>query len=341
MRRSKLKAFPSNNEGNVAIILAAALPLIVGTIGGGIDLARASRMRAALSQAVDSASAQITEARFNCAPIGKSPNIDIGDCTVRGGEQVAHLANRLIKAEFQNAGFNTKLEIDPRISVNPANGRPILRATASYNCTIFKLLSPSCDVTVGAASHQTAESATGSRRLTLQVPPLGEIWLDEFGSPALPTAITATGGTGPYKYAIGPNLPEGLRLNEASGTISGKPSAGQCTLDCLPQTRRVAVSAYDSSLPNRLEAAGVITYQVIFPLKLTIESPIPGKSGFPSVTRKGGKPPFHFQCAGSNNSVTCDPSTGRIIRLSGGGEFTISVIDSRGMLASAKSVIPQ
>lgn len=340
MLLENLKAFPSRCEGNVAIIFAIALPVIVGTIGGGIDLARASKMRAALTHAVDSTAARLEETRLSCPRDGRTPNYDVSDCTTRDGEKVNAFAARLITAEFQNAGFDAKVDVDPKVSLNPTNNRVILVATSSYSCTLVKILSSTCDISVGSRSHAPASSTGTSGAMSLSVPLQGEIWLDEFGSPTLPTRVSAKGGKPPYTFAIGPNLPEGLQLDPASGMISGKPSATPCELDCKPQLRKIAVTAFDSSSPSRGAASGVIAYQIIHPLKIELKRVQQGNASSLETIRTGGKPPFQFLCTSALLNVACDAGTGKIMRFGGdGGEVTITVTDARGKSAVAKGNI--
>lgn len=336
----KLRTFPSNNEGNVALIFAVALPVVVGTAGGAIDLARASKMRTALSQAVDAAASRIELTQLSCPAAAKVISYNVSDCTTKSGERISALASRLVTAEFQNAGFDTKLDIDPAVTVNPANSRVIVRASSNYACTLFKLLSPSCDVSVGSDPAPAADRVASSDALRLQTPTPGEIWLGETGSPALPSRINATGGTAPYKYAVGPNLPDGLKLDGQTGLISGRPTPVACELECPPQMRKIAVSAFDSTAPARRTATGVITYTVIHPLRLEIKPAKTGQAAIPQVVRTGGKPPFQYLCTSAVTNVFCHPTTGQIVRFSGpGGEIMISVTDARGISETKKANI--
>lgn len=347
MRSPRLKllagaaTFPSNNEGNVAIIFAIALPIIVGTIGGGIDLARASKMRAALTHAVDSTAARIEETRISCPRDSSSRNTDITNCTTRDGEKLTTFAARHITAEFQGAGFDSKVQIGPTVSLNPTNNRVILTATSSYSCTLVKLLSSSCDINVGSRSNTPAGSENAVAAMSLSAPTQAEIWIDEYGSPALPTRLSAKGGKSPYQFAIGPNLPEGLQLDPVSGSITGKPSAIPCDLDCKPQIRKIAVTAFDASSPNRMAASGVVTYQIIHPLKVEIKQTQQGNVSSLETIRTGGKPPFQYMCMTPLLNTTCDTATGKIVRFgtASGGEITITVTDARGKSATAKANI--
>lgn len=341
MLSAKLRAFPSRNEGNVAIIFAVALPVIVGTVGGGIDLARASKMRSALTQAVDSAATRLEETRISCPRGAGTQSTDVSDCTTGDGEKLRSYAARLITQEFQNAGFDTKVEVGPRVMLNPANHRFILSATSSYSCTLVKLLSSTCDINVGSRSHAPQSVSQADGALSLSVPNQAEIWLGEYGSPALPTRVAANGGRKPYQFAIGPNLPEGLHLDAKSGSISGLPKAVECELDCKPQVRRISVSAFDSSSPNRMAASGVITYLVVHPLNVELKQTRHGNSVSIETVLTGGKPPFSFMCAGTVPNATCDSGSGKILRTGpgGAGELTVTVTDARGKSASAKANI--
>ncbi len=341
MLRQTLKTFPSRQEGNVAIIFAVALPIIVGTIGGGIDLARASKMRAALTQAVDSTAGRIEETRISCPRDANSRNTDVSDCTTRDGEKLNAYAARLVRAEFQTAGFDTKVEVDPRVTLNPTNNRIILSATSSYSCTLVKILSSSCDISVGSRSHAPASTRTDQGAISLSVPAQAEVWVEEFGSPALPTRLSASGGTAPYQFAIGPNLPNGLLIDPKTGSISGHPSQVACELDCKPQIRKVAVTVFDSSSPNRMAASGVVTYLLVHPLKVEIKQTRQTNSTSLETIRTGGKPPFQFMCTGTLINATCDAATGKILRYGAGasGEITITVTDARGKSATTKANI--
>ena len=45
--------------------------------------------------------------------------------------------------------------------------------------------------------------------------------------PGYKQTLVATGGVAPLKWSVSPPLPDSLKLDEATGTISGKPTAGQ------------------------------------------------------------------------------------------------------------------
>lgn len=332
------KLFPPDTGGNVAIIFAIALPIIVGAAGGAIDLARASRLRTALTQAVDSAASTVEQAGIVCAMTSSKPANDISDCMTKTGENVGALAQRSISAEFKRAGYSAPLHIDPAVRLNPVNDRVVLSATSSYSCTIFKIVSSSCDINVGSRSHETpVKRVADGGTLTLSTPPLGEIWIGDLGSPALPGKLSASGGRTPYRFAVGPNLPEGLRLDSESGLISGKPADQKCDGTCIPQRRKIAVSVFDASTPNPQTVSSVIAYELIFPLTLRFNISQQGSATSVETVRTGGKPPYRFSCAASLGQALCDSGSGKVFRTNSDPvDLLMTVTDSRGKSANAK-----
>jgi hypothetical protein len=74
------------------------------------------------------------------------------------------------------------------------------------------------------------------------------------GAPYAPITLQATGGTSPLRWSVTPNLPAGLALDSAVGTISGTPAAATASAD-------YTVSVIDSSVPPA-SASATLTLQV-------------------------------------------------------------------------------
>ena len=85
-------------------------------------------------------------------------------------------------------------------------------------------------------------------------------------------ALAATGGVAPLKWSVSPMLPDGLTLDETTGTISGKPTAVKVK---TPYTFKVA----DSAMP-----ANVATVELMLEIKPAGSAPGTATPTIPDVT---------------------------------------------------------
>ena len=105
-------------------------------------------------------------------------------------------------------------------STGAISGTPtVSAATATYTVTVTDANSATSSQTFNLTvnSSMSATQAVASKTLTVN-------------TAATPfTPVTASGGTTPYSYSIGPALPTGLSLNSSTGAISGTPTVSAAT----------------------------------------------------------------------------------------------------------------
>lgn len=337
-----------SNDGNVAIIFATTLPLLVGLLGIGLDLAQAAKQRTVLVDTLNSTSGLIASSHIVCPNISAShgrsfvAQRDITDCTLRDapGETVISFAKKAVSSHFSKMGYNEAPVLDPRIHFNTATNRVALSGTTSHSCILAQVLISSCRIGIRESVGDAGmPESTSTNTIRLVVPDTRDIWLGETGSPALPTRITVAGGVAPYEFAVGPRLPKGLTMDPKSGTINGSPEAEQCYGWCPPEFRSIAVSAQDAGASQKRNSASAsVQYRIIHKLKVSVDQ-IPS-SGFAfSVRPSGGEPPFRYSCSNLPEGMYCDPNTGQIAgyptrqTADAGGRFTVRVTDARGKSA--------
>lgn len=150
-------------------------------------------------------------------------------------------------ARSDQAGSNGEIAYrsgDESIARVAANGEVTAVAPGATTITATQAADPpgyeagagACEVTVSAPLSADATVATASWQVG-----------DEIGDGIMPVA--AAGGIGPLRYAIAPALPANLSLDEASGRLTGKPSASS------PMTA-YTVTVTDSANPPHSANAG-------------------------------------------------------------------------------------
>lgn len=138
--------------------------------------------------------------------------------------------------------------------------------------------------------------------------------------------FAATGGTQPYRWAVGQGFPNFLTLDAVTGTISGTPAA--------PGTFSFPVQVSDS-----INATATVTLTLtVDPAPLTITTLPPIFSGTVGIAyvqtfrATGGAPPYTWSItSGSTGDLTLDPATGDLKgtpQTAGTLNFTITVADS-------------
>jgi hypothetical protein len=145
-------------------------------------------------------------------------------------------------------------------------------------------------------------------------------------------ALTASGGTPPYRWTAGPGLPSGMTLDPASGVISGIPTTGG-VFDFTVQATDAAQLSASREFALTINSA---------PLKITTAPPLfsgtVGVSYAQTFSASGGAPPYRWTVlSGNTGGLTLDPSSGALQgtpTTPGTFNFTIQVSDSAGAQAS-------
>jgi hypothetical protein len=141
----------------------------------------------------------------------------------------------------------------------------------------------------------------------------------------------ANGGVEPYSWSLSSGeLPVGLSLDEATGTISGIPTSSGSS----PLTLRLADSSQPS--PQSISAVGTLTVGPAPPLRIESAGIPGGINGLPYrsvVFVSGGTEPFAFSIKHGSlpPGVSLDPSSGVLAgtpEAEGSFEFTVQVSDA-------------
>ena len=183
---------------------------------------------------------------------------------------------------------------------------------------------------VGAIGSQTYTVSIGTSSLTLTPSTLP----NGTQGNAYSQTITASGGTGPYTFAIASGaLPSGLSLNAATGAITGTLSGSgvsNFTIQATDSIGNIGSNAYTVSV-------GTTT--------LTISpSTLPdGTQGAPysqTITASGGTAPYIYSVLSGAlpTGLSLNSATGAITgtpTVSGVSNFTIQVMDSIGNVGSS------
>ncbi len=151
------------------------------------------------------------------------------------------------------------------------------------------------------------------------------------------TPLSATGGVPPYSWSVS-GLPEGLKVNQNTGIISGTlaPDATTSTNVVLTVTDRTNTSA--SSLP--------LTLTVTPRPSITSSSPLPNAEATApysqTLTATGGTAPFTWTVTDGSLPVglSLNPTSGTISgtpTTTGSFNFTVTLTDSLGVSAPPKN----
>jgi Putative Ig domain len=145
-------------------------------------------------------------------------------------------------------------------------------------------------------------------------------------------ALTATGGTPPYSWAVGQGFPSGFTFDATTGTIAGTPtSAGSYSFP---------VQVTDSA---KTSATGTVTLTInVPPLAITTVAPIfngtVGVAYVQTFKASGGAPPYTWSIlSGSAGNLTLDPASGNLQgtpQNAGTFNFTVQVSDASAATAT-------
>ncbi|MBV9558747.1 MAG: putative Ig domain-containing protein [Pseudolabrys sp.] len=145
--------------------------------------------------------------------------------------------------------------------------------------------------------------------------------------------VTASGGTGPYTYAVTSGaLPTGLALNTSTGAITGTPSG-------------TGASAFTITATDSLANTGSRAYSVnIGTVSLTVNpatlpAPIAGRPYAQTVSATGGTGPYTFSIVSGSlpTGLTLNASTGVISGTTSGltsATFTVQAFDANGNIGT-------
>ncbi|WEK06206.1 MAG: putative Ig domain-containing protein [Candidatus Devosia phytovorans] len=150
--------------------------------------------------------------------------------------------------------------------------------------------------------------------------------------------LAAAGGTAPYAYAVSDGaLPEGLVLDEATGTISGTPSLSGDFAFALTATDANGVGGSVSYRLVVAQAADLVIDETLAPA-------VAGEAYDQALVLDGGTAPYRFTLVSGAlpEGLSFDPSTGRISgTASEDGNFplAIRITDSNGDSATRTVVL--
>ncbi len=197
----------------------------------------------------------------------------------------------------------------------------------------------SVSFTVKDSTKPTAKSATANLPITIAAsvaPPALSITTTSLPSGKVgvgyAAAITASGGTTPYKYSAS-GLPSGLSINSSTGAISGTPAQSSVG------TTTVAIKVTDSTSPTAQTATvnlqiAIAAATVAPTLSITTTSLPGGTSGVAyagSVTATGGTTPYLYSASGLPSGLSISSSTGAITGTTTGvgtDQVSVTVTDS-------------
>ncbi|WP_377817462.1 Ig domain-containing protein [Bosea massiliensis] len=358
MVRERSRAFVADRGGNVALLFALALPVVVGVAGAGVDLGRGSAMRSSLQQSVDATSQTLTDTVKTCHDRNRTNDVTIDQGCLNDPQFMATLrseAQTLVVQNFKQRGYDQAPALTGPITVDQINGRMRLQASVGYNCVVFRVLNSDCNL--NAVSGTSANLSTQALTLSLSGP-TGQRFI-YVGDPTvnLPVSYNVSGGWSPYSWGQ-TGMPGGLSLNPDGSTesaqISGTPTDPTvCNLpspcDPLPLAP-TGVSVTDAGDQNRgglnkQQVQGVVNFVLIRQLRLqlsgvmnTVPSPTAG-SYYADATRSGGTGNYIYSCTGVPAGMSCNTATGRVSGTPGynqSGTLTVTVTDiTDGRTASA------
>lgn len=356
--RRSAGAFARDERGNLAMIFAMSLPVIVGVAGAAVDLGRASSLRSSLQQSVDATSQKLTDVVKTCHDKNRTNNVTTDQGCLNDPQFVAKLrsdAQALVTQNFKQRGYDQAPTLTGPITIDKLNGRMNVAASVGYNCVLFKVLDSGCNL--NAVSGTSANLSTQADTLTLSGPTGSRRIYVGSSTINLPVSYSVAGGWSPYSWGQ-TGLPAGLTLQPNPDTVSaqvaGTPSdATACNLPnpcdplALPPTGISVTDSGDQNRGglNRQQVQGIVNFVLIRPLRLqmtgvmnTVPNPTPG-SYYAQPIRSGGTGSYTFSCTGVPAGMSCNSSTGQVTgdpAVNQTGTLTVTVTDlNDGRTASA------
>ena len=223
---------------------------------------------------------------------------------------------------------------------------PLIHNSPSMNGTDQITETPGSGTSTNTATAVSASvSATGQATVTISVPqPLAVACAANTATTSVPysSAVAASGGTGPYTFALtSGSLPPGFSLDPSTGAIAGTTAK--------TGTYSYTVTVTDSSSATAPTSGCSIVVSALTALKATFPSgpPATGKvgAGFnASVTATGGAGPYTFSLTTGSlpPGLTLNTSTGAITGIpttAGKYTATVTVTDSINETATASGTI--
>ena len=368
---SAARAFAHDTRGNVAIIFAIGLSVLIPAAGVAYDYSRLSTLHNDLQGSVDSISQTMSQRINACLDTIRTNNgaggytLDNGclNAGKYGSDQRAFdpqvEAQKLLGTNFTQSGYDPAKPptVLGSVEIDKYTGRYVVNAQVGYKCVFMSLLVKDCTVTASSGAV-TSNAFAQADRLEVSGPTNVEIWAG-MPSPSLPFSLSASKGWPGYTFSVGPTLPQGLTLNSATGQVGGQAQVIACTAPCNPQALPTTqFGATDSGDPdrggiNKQTAYHNTTFTIVHPLGLSYTG-----DNFQTVVaagqytytktpvRSGGKGPYTYTCSGlpaghPSNPFTCDANTGVIKGqpyLTSGqtavsGTITVTVRDARGVVS--------
>ncbi|WP_262030194.1 TadE/TadG family type IV pilus assembly protein, partial [Microvirga sp. Mcv34] len=282
-----IRSFFRETRGNVAIIFALTLPVIIPAAGVAYDYSRASALHNDLQGSVDSISQTITQRINACLDTIRTNNgsggytLDTG--CLNAGQYGADRrafdpqaeAQKLLASNFTQMGFDpaNPPQVVGSVEIDKYTGRYVVNAQVGYKCVFMSLLKKDCTVTASSAAV-TSNAFAQADQLALTGPATAEIWAGQ-ASPSLPFNLQASKGWPSYTYSVGANMPAGLTLNSATGQVGGQAQPPGCTAPCNPQALPATTfGVTDSGDPdrggiNKQTAYHNVVFTIVHPLGLS------------------------------------------------------------------------
>jgi hypothetical protein len=209
------------------------------------------------------------------------------------------------------------------ITLDPATGTLAGAPTAAGTSTFTVQVT---DADGQSATEATTLTIISGPALSFPAPPTGEI------GTAYSDTLTPSGGTGPYTWSVSAgNLPAGITLDPATGTLAGTPTA--------TGTSHFTVQVTDTDSQSATE---VTTLTIISGPALSFPAPPYGEIGTAysdTLTPSGGTGPYTWSVSSGSppTGITLDPATGTLAgtpTATGRSHFTVQITDTDGQSAT-------
>lgn len=323
-----IKAIASDARGNVGLLFGLMAPVLIASVGVGIDYSRAAAARTDLQQATTAITQQITTEINQCLDRQRTLQTgaiqsDLDRQCLNDTAFISQLIQRaqpLLIASYHQRGHSSAPIIVGTPFLDRASGVYRVSAAVTYPCYTMRALGSSCSVDVGLGSTAT-DAFAQANVLTVNGPEEIEIWSGQSGG-GLPAQFTATGGWPDYQWMMaGVPLP-GVSIDVNGGIVSGTLSGTSCTAPCDVQYMGIMqIGAMDAGDPNRerinrqTAVTGTKIY-LVHPLQLQFElagsgrprveqfgtagPPVAQPDGGTSVSQPNLLPPFGMRGSGTN-----------------------------------------